>query len=242
MVGPRPELNFGPPSNFPQPRDRENRRRDPDPIAVALFAALDPDRTGALTRVQMENTFARWFKQWDATKTGFLNENQLRDGLLSVLPQSNPGPRPPSPAGGERVGERGQFGGARGFRGGRGPRLNIRGVELDPLVGLNDGAKPLLSKLLAVPALRTRYLAYVREIAQKWLAWEKLGPIARQYQSLIAADIKTDTRKLDSTEEFVKGLTEDTPGADGPPMRRPGTIGIKAFVEQRRAFLLKANH
>ena len=76
------------------------------------------------------------------------------------------------------------------------------GAELDPLVGLNDTSKPLRSKLLAVPALRAKYLGYVREIADKWLDWRTLEPLVRQYQSVIAADVKADTRKLYPTEEF----------------------------------------
>ena len=44
----------------------------------------------------------------------------------------------------------------------------------DSLVGLDDTSKPLRSKLLAVPALRARYLGYVREIADKWLDWRTI--------------------------------------------------------------------
>ena len=40
------------------------------------------------------------------------------------------------------------------------------GPTLDPLVGLNDPSKPLRSKLLAVPALRARYMTYIRESAR----------------------------------------------------------------------------
>ena len=41
-------------------------------------------------------------------------------------------------------------------------------------------AKPLRSKLLAVPALRARYLSYVSEIAERWLDWQTLEPVARR--------------------------------------------------------------
>ena len=95
-------------------------------------------------------------------------------------------------------------------------------MELDPLVGLTDSSKPLRSKLLAVPALRQRYLEYVRDIAEQWLDWQKLEPMAAQYQALIAADVKTDTRKLDSFEAFQGGIAR-----------------LRSFVDQRRAFLLK---
>jgi hypothetical protein len=126
----------------------------------------------------------------------------------------------------------GQPGGP-GMRGGQ----DIKGVELNPLKGIDDADKPLLSKLLTVPALRARYLGYVRDIAEKWLDWKKLGPLAEQYQSLIAADVKTDTRKLDSLEAFTKGVNEDVEeeGMRGPRRR----ISLKSFVEQRRAFLLQ---
>jgi spore coat protein CotH len=101
------------------------------------------------------------------------------------------------------------------------------GAELDPLVGLDDTSKPLRSKLLAVPALRAKYLGYVREIADKWLDWRTLEPLIKQYQSLIAADVKADTRKLYTTERFTSGVDR-------------GDDSLKNFVDRRRAFLLKA--
>jgi hypothetical protein len=38
-------------------------------------------------------------------------------------------------------------------------------------------SKPLRSKLLAVPALRAKYLALVRDIADRWLDWNRIGPL-----------------------------------------------------------------
>lgn len=102
----------------------------------------------------------------------------------------------------------------RGGPGGGGP-------ELDPLIGLNDATKPLRSKLLAVPALRDRYLGYVRQIATKWLDWQTLEPLVRGYQGLIAADVKADTKKLDTYENFEAGVA-----------------ALKSFAERRRQFLL----
>jgi hypothetical protein len=115
-------------------------------------------------------------------------------------------------------------------------------VELDPLVGLNDTNKPLRSKLLAVPALRARYLGYVRDIAQNWLDWNKLEPLAKRYQAVITEDVKADTRKLSSNEGFQTGV--DSAGqaqtTEAPRRRGPGgtPISLKAFADQRRAFLL----
>ena len=94
-------------------------------------------------------------------------------------------------------------------------------VDTDPLIGLDDVTRPLRSKLLAVPALRARYLAYVRDIATKWLDWTTLEPMVTRHQALIAADVKADTRKLDSFEAFQGSAAE-----------------LKDFADKRRTFLL----
>jgi hypothetical protein len=97
------------------------------------------------------------------------------------------------------------------------------GPELDPLVGLNDDSKPLRSKLLAVPALRAKYLSCVREVADRWLDWNTLGPIALKHHDAIAADVKADTRKLYDDEGFENGVAS-----------------VKRFADARRTYLLKA--
>ena len=125
---------------------------------------------------------------------------------------------PPPPDGG--------FPGGRGFGSGRFGRGGPASAELDPLVGLNDSSKALRSRLLAVPALRARYMTYVRDVAEKWLEWKKLEPIVRARQALIAEDVKVDGRKLYSTEAFTADVSE-------------GENSLRAFVEKRRAYLLK---
>jgi hypothetical protein len=125
-----------------------------------------------------------------------------------------------------------------GRRGGGGEEPTINGVELDPFAGANDVKKPLLNKLLAVPSLRARYLGYVRQIAEEWLDWRKISPLAEKYQALIADDVKTDGRKLDSFEAFTKGVAGDAEEDAGRGTRR--AMSLKSFVEQRRTYLL--NH
>ena len=122
----------------------------------------------------------------------------------------------------------------RGGRMGGGPE--VRGVELDPLAGSTDPNKPLLHRLLAVPALKARYYAHVRTLAEEWLDWKRLGPIATQYQALIANEVKADTRKLSSFDAFQKGLSEDV---DQEGFRGPDRVlSLKNFADQRRAYLL----
>lgn len=110
-------------------------------------------------------------------------------------------------------------------RGGPGGRGGVNGIQLDPLVAATNTNTPLAAKLLAVPELRARYLSYVRDIAEKWLDWSRLGPIAQEFHVMIDADVKRDTRKLESYEDFETSV-------EGSPR------SLKAFAEQRREFLL----
>ena len=114
-------------------------------------------------------------------------------------------------------------------------------MDLDPLAGLDDPNKPLISKLLAVPSLRAKYLGYVREIAEKWLDWNRLGPLAQQYQAVIAADVNRDTRKLNSTASFTEGVAAaKIEGAGRMGIGAAPGMSLKTFAEKRREYLL--NH
>jgi hypothetical protein len=116
-------------------------------------------------------------------------------------------------------------------------RSRSRGVALDPLVSAENERMPLLSKLLAVPSLRARYLGLIHEIAGTWLAWEKIAPIVEQYRSTIADAVKADTRKLAPTEAFEKGIAVSDPEPTAEPGRRR-SMSLKSFADQRRAYLL----
>jgi hypothetical protein len=87
-----------------------------------------------------------------------------------------------------------------------------------PLVALNDSSKPLRSKLLAVPALRQRYLDYVRDIATKWLDWNAVQPMLKSAHDLIAAEVRLDTRKLYETPASRPG---SPPPATAEELHRP---------------------
>ena len=167
-----------------------------DQLEAALAPILDID--GALRFLALDVALVNTDGYW--TRASDYNLYQGPDGRFHVIPHDM----------NEALGI------AEGGPGGGG------GSQLDPLVGLNDPSKPLRSKLLAVPALRERYLGYVRDIAQKWMDWNTTGPLIQQYQSVIAQDVATDTRKLYSTEAFQTGVT-----------------GLQSFFEQRRAFLLR---
>jgi hypothetical protein len=215
----------------------------PDQLEAALAPILDVDETLKFLAVDVAlvNGDGYWTRASDFSlfrdpkgrfhiTTHDANETFSGIGGPGLGPAPGVPPPPPPPPPGAAAGGLivlappaafdPQFAG-RGGRGGRGPG-GPGGVDLDPLVGLTDGTKPLRSKLLAVPALRERYLTYVRDIATTWLDWERLGPVAEGYHALIAADVKADTKKLDTYEAFEAGLP-----------------ALRTFVERRRAVLLK---
>lgn len=181
-------------------------------IAPGFFTALDANKDSRLSDQEIAEGFSGWFTKWDDQKSGLLAEAQVRAGLNAVLPQPNFG-GPGGPG-------RGGMGGPPGMGGG--------GVQLDPLVSANNPSNPLISKLLAVPELRARYLALVKDIAEKRLDWSKLEPQIQQYKALIDAEVKADTRKLDSYEAFLSGID----GGD------KADSSLKNFFEKRRAYLL----
>ncbi len=196
-------------------------------MGPVLFTAANADKDDHLTRAEFKGLFAKWSQDWDLAKAGALDEEAIRNGLNSSLP-------PPDFAAmfGGRGGRRGPGGPGGGFGGFGGPGGPGRGgPTLDPLAVAQDASKPLISKLLAVPSLRARYLGYIRHMAETWLDWNKLGPIAEQYHALIADEIKIDTKQSFTFEEFETALAGDS---------QEGRTSLKSFADQRRAFLL--NH
>jgi len=161
-------------------------------------------------------------KESDATLDKMLSEEQRKQ--LKQLRESGPG-------GGFGPGGPGGFpGGPPGMGGGGGG-----GVTLDPLVALNDARKPLRSKVLAVPALKAKYLENVRKIAADSLDWKTLGPVVAANRKLISAEVKADTRKLESFEAFEKATADEAP-ATAPRGRE---FPLRAFADQRRKYLLE---
>jgi hypothetical protein len=209
----------------------------PDRLEAALSPLLDIDAALKFLAVDVAlvNTDGYWTRASDYSiyqdvggrfhviphdmNEALINEGGRGGGGFRGPPPGGPPPGGPPPDGfPPDMGRRGRGFGFGGPGGG--------GPDLDPLIGLNDPGKPLRSKLLAVPALRARYMGYVRDIAERWLDWKKLGPLAKSYQALIADEVRLDTRKLYSTEAFETGLE----GGEG---------SLRQFVEQRRDFLLK---
>jgi hypothetical protein len=154
-------------------------------------------------------------------------------------PTGGEGGRPEGPPNGPPEGGRPEgppngppAGGGEQPRGPQDPQGGARNRMLDPLAQTNETTRPLVGKLLSVPAWRARYLAYVRTILNEQLDWAVLGPKAKTLAKLIDAEVKRDDKSLYGYKAFQNSV-EPAEGA------RPGrTPALKTFVEERRASLL----
>lgn len=185
-----------------------------DQLEAAISPLLNID--GTLKFLALENVLVNSDGYW--TRASDYNIYLDPAGRFHIIPHDineammGGGGRGMAPPPGAQ-GRGGRGGGRMGGPGGG-------GVTLDPLVALNDASKPLISKLLAVPALRAKYLGYVQDISTKWLDWSVLGPVIERHRALIAADVAKDTKKATSTEAFTSSVD-----------------GLKTFVEGRRKHL-----
>ncbi len=180
---------------------------------------LTADQKKALEKIQ---------KDTEEKLLALMNDDQKKQ--WKEMKDRFPGPGGPGGGGGFPGGFPGGLGGGPGG-GGVG---QVRGVELDPLVGLTDARKPLRSKVLAAPALKDKYLANVRTIADKSLDWKTLGPVVKQYRTLIEKDVEADTRKLESFDAFKRATADEA--SDATAGR--GAMPLRAFADQRRKYLL----
>ena len=174
----------------------------------ALSSVLDID--GALRFLALDNALVNNDGYWSRASDYSIYRD--KGGKFHILPHDANEAFASSQAFG--FGPRGPaFGGVAG------------GIALDPLAAM-DPMKPLRWKLLATPALRNKYLSYVRDIATNWLDWKRIGPLVERYKALIEEDVKVDTKQLETYDAFVRGTTGNSES-------------LKTFASGRREFLMK---
>ena len=66
--------------------------------SVAIFAATDANKDGAVARDEFTGAFDKWFTEWDAAKAGALTSAQITDGLNKVIAANAPQGAPAGPA------------------------------------------------------------------------------------------------------------------------------------------------
>jgi hypothetical protein len=238
-------------------------------IAQDFWNAMDQNHDERVSREEFVATFDAWFTAWSDPKTAQLTQPLLEKSFESLFTRSvfeadqlyiakrasvapgasddREGGKSGFSAGGGLSLLGGAIGGGRGGSG-RGSRGDSGGNtrvlvtyyhQLMPLGPLDDPANVLYSKLLAAPSLRARYLSYVREIADHWLNWQRLGPIAKAAQATIAADVKRETHSPTGYIRFVQDLDQDTAASEGRTRDSTVAPNLKTFIEERRVFIQK---
>jgi len=182
----------------------------PDQLEAALSPLLDID--GALRFLALEIALVNSDGYW--VRASDYNIYQDPKGRFHILPHDT----------NETFHSGGGPGGPGGGRGGGPGREG--GVTLDMFTGITNPGRPLISKLLAVPALKARYAGYVQQIAERWLDWKTLGPMVEAHRALIESEVMRDTKKLSTNDQFSNGI-------DGE------TGSLREFAARRRESLLK---
>ena len=99
--------------------------------------------------------------------------------------------------------------------------MEMQNATWSPFINANDIRFPLLNRLMAVPAIRQRYLAHLRTIIGDDLDQATANSLIDNYVEMIDPLVATDTKKIYTYAEFQ---TEKNV--------------LKNFIQQRRDFLL----
>ncbi len=111
--------------------------------------------------------------------------------------------------------------------------------KLSLLYKNQDGARPLVKRLLAVSSFRQRYYSHCRVIMNETLSESYWQPKVQKYQQLVSASLSADTRKLYTMAQFATNVTTDIVSTG---QGAPGTIpGVLSFVNHRRTYLSTLN-
>ncbi|HVV85895.1 MAG TPA: CotH kinase family protein [Kofleriaceae bacterium] len=100
----------------------------------------------------------------------------------------------------------------------------------NPQIPSPAGTRPLLTKVLAIPAWRAEYTADLAELVDGGAVSTRLTDAITQRRALIMQAALHDPRKPYSDSEFTRSLDEDILATGSGP---PAVIGIRAFVQSR---------
>lgn len=215
---------------------------------VDLCAVLErtpPDRLEAILPQHLDIDGTLWFLAVDnalgdddgyhARASDYLLYRDPK-GRFHALPRDNNeillgarrGPGGPPGTGPRAAPPGGPTGAPAGGPGGRG---GPGGAATSPLQQADRADRPLLRRLLEVPAWRARYLANLRELATNALAEEVVTARLAAWRDLLEPLVRVDAHSLHGHAAFAQSFATDDAG-------RPAPRSLPAIVAQRcRAIL-----
>lgn len=111
-----------------------------------------------------------------------------------------------------------------------------------PTRNFTAAGKPVLSRVLAVPELRQRYMAHYRTVLRD-LDWNYFGPKFTALRGLIDAAVQADPKKLYTYANFTTNFASTVNlGGGGGPGGGSSRIGLQEFVTQRASYLAQASN
>ncbi|MCB0522726.1 MAG: CotH kinase family protein [Lewinellaceae bacterium] len=117
---------------------------------------------------------------------------------------------------------------------GSGSDLKFKALtELDPLLHVENPAKPLISRLLQNEEYKKTYLSHLRRILYDYFTNGKYDERAKALQQLIKKDVESDPGKSYTTEEFNQSLSQTI----GKKSKIPGIVELMT----KRTTFLKAH-
>jgi hypothetical protein len=114
---------------------------------------------------------------------------------------------------------------------GVGSDLKLKGLqELDPLLHVDNSAKPLISRLLSNDEYKKIYLSHIRTLVNDVFRKDQYVDRIEELQNLIRTDFENDKNRYYSTEDFNNSL-EKTIG------KRSRIPGLKELMTPRTDYL-----
>ncbi|MHC4812906.1 MAG: CotH kinase family protein [Planctomycetota bacterium] len=100
----------------------------------------------------------------------------------------------------------------------------------------NSSSRPLLYHAFQVVEWRQRYVTHIHTIVQQSFNWPAVGALVTKYQKMIDADVKADTKKLYTYQQFQDNVTR--PATINSSFYRTTVPGLKEVVDGRAKYLL----
>jgi hypothetical protein len=115
-------------------------------------------------------------------------------------------------------------------------------IQADPFLMSDTTSRPLIRRLLGVPAFRAAYLAHYRTLSDGALDPAILEARVLAYQALIRESVRTDPNRLYAYEDFDRNVWEDValagaPGPGGQTGRGRPVPGLLKLAAGRHAWL-----
>ena len=109
--------------------------------------------------------------------------------------------------------------------------------QMTPLLHETNAARPLISKLLAIPEFKRRYLSHIRTILDEQFTSRTYIARVQAMQAIADSSVNVDRNKFYTYAQFQAGLTQPAPTGPPGPGGSQVTMGIQTLMNPRITYL-----